>query len=46
MVVALLMQRFEIRSVRGYDPRRWEEETEKYFMLKKGKLPVVLTPRA
>lgn len=29
-----------------YDPKRWEEETEDYFVLKNGKLPVDLTPRA
>lgn len=45
MVVALLMQRFEIRFARGYDPKRWEEETEEYFVLNNGKLPVDLTPR-
>lgn len=46
MVVALLMQRFEIRFAKGYDPKRWEVESEDYFILKSRKLPVVLTPRA
>lgn len=46
MVVALLMQRFEIRFADGFDPSRWEEEMEDFFVLKNGKLPVVLTPRA
>ena len=45
MVVALLMQRFEMRFAPGYDPKRWEEEIEDFFVVKNGKLPVVLTPR-
>ena len=45
MVVALLMQRFEMRFALGYDPKRWEEEIEDFFVVKNGKLPVVLTPR-
>lgn len=45
VVVALLMQRFEMRFSRGYNPSRWEEDTEDFYILKTGKLPVVLTPR-
>lgn len=46
IVVALLMQRFEMRFSQGYDPSRWEEETEDFYILKTGKLPIILTPRA
>lgn len=45
IVVALLMQRFEMRFSLGYNPSRWEEDTEDFYVLKTGKLPVVLTPR-
>ncbi|KAI5116694.1 hypothetical protein M0805_002856 [Coniferiporia weirii] len=44
-VVALLVQRFEMRLARGYDPRRWEEELEDMFVFKVGELPVVLESR-
>lgn len=46
IVVALLIQRFEMRFSQGYDPSRWEEETEDFYILKTGKLPIILTPRA
>ena len=45
MVVALLMQRFEIRFADGYDPLQWEIELKDYFVTSNGSLPVVLTPR-
>jgi len=45
IVVALLIQRFEMRFMQGYDPSRWEEDTEDFYVLKTGKLPIVLTPR-
>ncbi|EJD00159.1 high nitrogen upregulated cytochrome P450 monooxygenase 2 [Fomitiporia mediterranea MF3/22] len=45
MVVALLMQRFDIQFAPEYDPCRWEEELEDHFVMANGGLPVVLTPR-
>ncbi|KAG6808992.1 hypothetical protein H0H92_002067, partial [Tricholoma furcatifolium] len=45
MLVCLLLQRYEMRFEQGYDPNRWEEEMCDYFVMMKGKLPVVLTPR-
>lgn len=45
MVVALLMQRFEMRFADGYDPRQWEEDIQDILVMKNGKLPIVLTPR-
>lgn len=46
MVVALMLQRFEMRFADGYDPRKWEAGLEDYFIVMNGKLPVVLTSRA
>lgn len=46
MVVALLMQRFEMRFADGYDPSQWDEDIQDMLIMKNGKLPVVLTPRA
>lgn len=45
IVVALLMQRFELRFAPGYDPNEWEERLEDFFVLYNGPLPVTLTPR-
>lgn len=46
VVVALILQKFEMRLADGYDPSRWEADLEDFFVMKNGKLPVVLTPRA
>jgi len=45
MVVCLVMQRFEIKLAEGYQVERWEEDISDYFVMTKGELPVVLTPR-
>ncbi|KAH8115859.1 high nitrogen upregulated cytochrome P450 monooxygenase 2 [Phellopilus nigrolimitatus] len=45
MVVALIIQRYEIRFADGYDPHEWETKLEDCFTMKNGKLPVVLTSR-
>ncbi|KAJ7146770.1 cytochrome P450 [Mycena epipterygia] len=46
MVVAYLMQAFEIRFVDGYDKRRWEADLKDYFVMQKGSLPIVLVSRS
>ncbi|KAI5119310.1 hypothetical protein M0805_004554 [Coniferiporia weirii] len=46
LVVALLMQRFNMRFADGHDPRRWEAEMVDLFVVKPSELPVVLTLRA
>ena len=46
MVVALLVQKFDMRFADGYDSRKWEENLEDWFIVKTGELPVVLSPRA
>ncbi|KAG6907279.1 hypothetical protein DXG01_009584 [Tephrocybe rancida] len=45
MLVCLLVQRYEMRFEEGYDATRWEEDMSDYFVMMKGRLPVVLTPR-
>jgi hypothetical protein len=45
VVVASVVQQFDIRVAPGYDLGRWEEELEDYFLFSKGTLPVVVTER-
>ncbi|PCH42796.1 cytochrome P450 [Wolfiporia cocos MD-104 SS10] len=45
IVLAYLVQRFEMRLADGYDPKRWGDELRDFFAFQKGALPVVLTPR-
>ncbi|KAJ7653938.1 cytochrome P450 [Mycena polygramma] len=46
MVMAYIMQAFDMRLVDGYDKQRWEAELKDYFVLQKGSLPVILTSRS
>lgn len=45
VVLAMLMQKFDFRFADGYDPKNWEKDMVDLFVLKLGKLPVVITPR-
>ncbi|KAL5476717.1 hypothetical protein ACEPAI_2903 [Sanghuangporus weigelae] len=45
MVVALLMQRFELRFAPDYEPHEWEESLEDFFIFCNGPLRVSLKPR-
>lgn len=45
VVVALLMQRFEMRFKEGWDPKEWEDHLEDHFVMSNGGLPIVLRPR-
>ncbi|KAF9468211.1 cytochrome P450 [Collybia nuda] len=45
MLACLLLQKFDMRFEDGYNPKRWEEEMLDYFVMLKGRLPIVLTPR-
>jgi hypothetical protein len=45
MVIALLVQRFEMRFADGYDPAEWERKLEEWFLLVTGELPVVFERR-
>ena len=46
MVVAALVQKFEMEFAEGYDPSSWEEDLEEFFVVKVGKLPVALRARS
>ena len=45
VIVALLMQRFDMELDEGYDPRDWNDKLEDWFIMQTGKLPVMLTVR-
>ncbi|KAG6872248.1 hypothetical protein C0995_011597 [Termitomyces sp. Mi166 len=45
MLVCLLMHRYEMKFEEGYDVDRWDEDMCDYFVMMKGRLPVVLAPR-
>jgi hypothetical protein len=45
MVVCLIMQRLEMRFEEGWNPGRYEEDLRDHFVLRKGRLPVVFSPR-
>ena len=45
MVVALLMQRFDMRFADDYNPSRWEEDLRDVFIFETGELPVILSCR-
>jgi cytochrome P450 len=45
LVVALIMQGFDMKIAEGYDINKWEGSLKDYFIVKKGQLPVVLTER-
>ena len=45
VVIALLMQRFDMGFASGYDPGRWEREIQDVFVVKLGELPVTLRLR-
>ena len=44
-IIATLVRRFEMRLADGFDPQQWEDELHDFFVMEKGKLPVVLTKR-
>lgn len=45
LVIALLMQRFDMRFAPGYDAQRWDEDMQDFLIVKPGKLFVVIKPR-
>lgn len=45
MVVSVLLQRFDFRLNDGFDAEAWPLLLRDYFVLTKGPLPVILTPR-
>ena len=45
MVVAAIVQRFDMKFAEGYDPRKWEEDLHDFIGMQVGKLPVALFSR-
>ncbi|KAL5514555.1 hypothetical protein ACEPAG_1871 [Sanghuangporus baumii] len=45
MVVAAIIQKFDIKFAAGYDPRTWDEELQEFMAMRVGRLPVALNPR-
>jgi cytochrome P450 len=45
MVICQILQRFELRFAKDWNPARYEEELYDHYVLEKGELPVTLTPR-
>uniref|UniRef100_A0A8H8CFT6 High nitrogen upregulated cytochrome P450 monooxygenase 2 n=1 Tax=Psilocybe cubensis TaxID=181762 RepID=A0A8H8CFT6_PSICU len=45
MVVCLMIQRTELKFAEGYNPTKWIDDLQDFFITVKGPLPVVATPR-
>lgn len=45
MVLALIMQRLDMRLEDGYNPQQWYDDMQDQFVTMKGVLPTILTPR-
>jgi len=45
MVVCSILQKFDIKFQEGFVPRLYADSVTDYFVMGKGRLPVVLTPR-
>lgn len=45
MVLCLCMQKLQMRFADGWDPQRWHQNVEDYFVAAVGELPVVVVPR-
>ena len=46
VVVALLVQKFDMRLADGYDPLTWEKNLKDVFVFATGKLPVKIASRS
>ncbi|KZT08062.1 cytochrome P450 [Laetiporus sulphureus 93-53] len=45
MILAFMLQAFDIRFAESYDKAQWTHDMQDFFIVLKGPLPVVLTPR-
>lgn len=45
MVVCAILQRFQLSFAKGFDSALWEADLCDYFVVRKGKLPVIFTTR-
>lgn len=45
MVVATLVQKFDMRFAKGYEPHKWDEELKEFMAMQVGELPVIIQSR-
>ena len=45
MAVSMIISRFDLKLDPSYDPEKWFEDIRDYFVMVKGPLPTILTPR-
>jgi Cytochrome P450 len=45
VIVSYVVQRFDMQRAKGWDLNEWEKSLKDYFILTKGSLPIVLSPR-
>jgi cytochrome P450 len=45
MVVSVMVSRFDLKLDPSYDPQKWFEDMDDYFVMIKGPLPALLSPR-
>ncbi|KAJ7760753.1 cytochrome P450 [Mycena maculata] len=46
MVICTLVSKYEMRFEEGFDVNSWEEDMLDYFVVQRGRLPVILTARS
>ncbi|KAJ7510455.1 cytochrome P450 [Mycena galericulata] len=46
MVICTLINKFEMRFEEGFDVNSWEEDMLDYFVVQRGRLPVILKPKS
>ena len=45
MVVSIIVSRFDLKLDPSYNPQKWFEDMGDYFIMTKGPLPTLLSPR-
>lgn len=46
MVICTLISKFEMRFEEGFNVNSWEEDMLDYFVVQRGRLPVILKARS
>ena len=45
IAVSVIVSRFDLKLDPSYNPKRWYEDIGDYFLMGKGPLPTILSPR-
>ena len=45
MLLCATLRRFDLRFADGWDPKEWEDSLQGFFVMVKGKMPVVVSER-